>query len=281
MSLRKRVLHKLAAVAAAVSLAASPAQITPAKESSVLTKEQKDWTVYETLQDPIITNDLSNPQPHHPEEVRMGLEETMGTMLELLFPEIPGTRLLTFMPTFGKNKIHNTDIELKERESDHFRFFNYNPDNFLTPRTLEVLETEFEKDHRFFNEARFDEKFHFFLYNTARDYKQSNIMSLSTAEGSVGVTTWPLNLKMAVRFEGEESRLDEVIKHELFHAYTFHVGDFENLPVWWIEGSAKYWGEGDWSVTTQQVARDLYLNHPYWTTDQIDNTGSPILIYHY
>jgi len=239
--------------------------------------ENKEWVVEEIMQDDAMMADFIAFDDYK-ELLRPGLGDAIGSLMNFIFPEVPGTRHVMFLPygDWGRNRIHNPDIDFKLLESKHYELFTYNRDGYLDMHTLSLLENEFERNKEFFGFTAFPKKLEFFLYNNRRDYKQSNLASLPVLEFSAGLTSPSEGMRMVMPFAGEESQFKETLVHELFHAYSMSVaaahGKIGNLPLWFIEGTAEFVSEG-YGAQSERVVKDLYINAPEFNFTMINRFG--------
>ena len=238
---------------------------------------------------------IHNSEPWFQSEVLSSsssyIDETASLLMNLMFPELPGTSQVMFMPysLWGKSKVHDPSVQFKKYESAHMLLYTYDVDDYLVDRTLDLLEHEFKRNEHFFDFARFSEKFPFVLYNNRKDYQQSNFAPLGVLEGSGGMTSVDKKRRISIPYEQGETRFSSVVAHEFFHAYSITVAsELQTLesnlyqtppfPIWWIEGTAEYRSEGCHSEW-EPVLRDLFLHESGFHMSILNEIGPTLLVY--
>src|SRR5205809_1339805 len=180
---------------------------------------------------------------------------------------------------FGQNKVQYKNLDFKILKTEHFDIYFYPSEREgidiaarLSERWLARLERVFE--HRLRGRQPL------VLYASHTDFEQNNIIPGEMGEGTGGVTE-PLRRRIVLPFGGPLSDTDHVIGHELVHAFQFDIttnpnappgqNGAERLPLWCIEGMAKYLSLGPPDTTTAMWLRDAVRQEKLPSIDDLDN----------
>ncbi|MBI4818298.1 MAG: tolB protein precursor protein [Deltaproteobacteria bacterium] len=111
-------------------------------------------------------------------------------------------------------------------------------------------------------------RFPYVLYGSYREFAETNLFPIQ--EGILGITS-PRDLLLTLPYMGDNRLFARVSRHELTHQFTIQkVRDvarahdagtpLEELPLWFIEGLAEYYGAGELEDETLVHTRDLVVN---------------------
>ena len=175
-------------------------------------------------------------------------------MLELI--------LLTY---FGKNKIQYKDFDWKIAQSEHFKVFYYDGGEYLKDFAIAVLEEAFEEYKTIMPRIPRD-KIPVIIYNSAEDFRQTNVIFDLIDEG-VGGFTEVFKNRIVVPFFNSYEDFKHVLRHELVHAFQYEalsttgslLSNVGRIPHRDMEGMAEYVSNGC-DITGETFIRDLVLN---------------------
>ena len=148
---------------------------------------------------------------------------------------------------FGKNKVIIRDFDWKVTSTEHFDIHYYEDSRPWVNHTAKVLERAHDRITGDLN-APLKEKRSFFLYATANDMQQSNIVDVGDGVGGVAEM---FKDRFMVYADGSRAWLENVLPHEFTHIVQFSVlleGFWKSArilktliyPLWMLEGMAEY-----------------------------------------
>jgi hypothetical protein len=166
---------------------------------------------------------------------------------------------------FGQNKVQYRHFDFRIISSAHFDIYYYQGGDSLARRVLDLAEKTnvyltYEMGHVL------SKKIPIILYNSANDFRQTNVITEIIGEGTGGFTELLRN-RVVLPFTGSYSDLRHVVVHELVHAFMFDLlfggglgsfvggGAFFQVPLWFAEGYAEWLSEG-WSTEAEMFVRD-------------------------
>ncbi|MBI5243936.1 MAG: PD40 domain-containing protein [Elusimicrobia bacterium] len=148
---------------------------------------------------------------------------------------------------FGRNQVVRRDFDWKIVSTEHFDIHYYEDSAGLVPFAAGILERSYARLSRDLA-AGLKERRPFFLYASANDMQQSNIVEVGDGTGGV---TEPFKDRFIVYNDGSRHWLDTVASHELTHIFQFRIllsGFWKSArilksfvyPLWMLEGMAEY-----------------------------------------
>lgn len=168
---------------------------------------------------------------------------------------------------FGQNKINAIDSDWSMIRSMHFDvYFPKGRDDFGRLVTLMAEETYYniKEDLRFPMNFRVP----LIVYGTKMEFQDTNIVYPILVEG-IGGFTESLRNRVVVPFEGSYTKLEELLAHELTHAYTNAVNRSGSLlntmrptsfPFWFSEGLPEFLSIGGEDDYNNMFILDMVVN---------------------
>ena len=169
---------------------------------------------------------------------------------------------------FGKNKVTDEPFDWKIHRTEHFDIHYYPSGERLVPIMADIAEEAYEKHSEDFDHEIKD-RTPLILYQSHKDFQETNIILQEIHEG-IGGFAEIFKRRMVIPFTGSMEAFREVIFHELVHIFQYDIiyqkpaahiysGEFlYSPPIWFIEGSADYFGE-DNDTVGEMVLRDASL----------------------
>lgn len=169
---------------------------------------------------------------------------------------------------FGKNKVTDEPFDWKIHRTEHFDIHYYPSGERLVPIMADIAEEAYEKHSEDFDHEIKD-RTPLILYQSHKDFQETNIILQEIHEG-IGGFAEIFKRRMVIPFTGSMEAFREVIFHELVHIFQYDIiyqkpaahiysGEFlYSPPIWFIEGSADYFGE-DNDTIGEMVLRDASL----------------------
>lgn len=111
--------------------------------------------------------------------------------------------------------------------------------------------------------------FAYFLYSSYIEFLQTQLFPIQ--EGVLGVTS-PQSLELTLPYFGDQRLFEEVSTHELAHEFTLQKlltvaeeaglpdAPLEQMPLWFIEGSAEYYAKRGMDPEAEVLVRDMIIN---------------------
>ena len=169
---------------------------------------------------------------------------------------------------FGKNKVTDEPFDWKIHRTEHFDIHYYPSEERLVPIMADIAEEAYEKHSEDFDHEIKD-RTPLILYQSHKDFQETNIILQEIHEG-IGGFAEIFKRRVVIPFTGSMEAFREVIFHELVHIFQYDIiyqkpaahiysGEFlYSPPIWFIEGSADYFGE-DNDTIGEMVLRDASL----------------------
>ena len=177
-----------------------------------------------------------------------------------------------FAYNFGKNKIQNSKMEWKKIESLHFDIYYPSQNKEFGKLAVLMAEEAYYHLKKDFQRPIMN-RIPIILYKSHDDFEATNVIGALLGEGVGGFTETAHN-KVAVPFDGNYKKMEEVLTHELTHAYVNGINNnrsrlltMNNLPFWFQEGLPEFEAVHGESVYNNMFVIDLLLN------DRIGNLG--------
>lgn len=160
---------------------------------------------------------------------------------------------------YGKNKIQHKKIEWSVIESKHFDIHYVKGQDEFGQLTVLMAENAYYILNNFFKQP-LKNRIPIIVYSSKQDFHTTNIIYPLLSEG-VGGFTETLRNRVALPFDGSYKKFEEVLIHELTHAYINDIDNtflknplfssFSNyLPFWFSEGLPEFIsikGENDYN----------------------------------
>ncbi|MFC1785221.1 peptidase MA family metallohydrolase [Candidatus Neomarinimicrobiota bacterium] len=171
--------------------------------------------------------------------------------------------------SFGQNKVQYGDFDWKFIKSPHFNVYYYTEDIDLAEFTAEIAENAYEQISKHFR-WNLKKPVSILVYNSHKDFQQTNVTYSYLSEGIGGVTELFKN-RVVIPFEGSYEQFRHVIHHELVHAVVndmVYGGNIQSvvsgaqllrLPLWVSEGTCEYLSS-NWDTKADMIIRDMTVN---------------------
>jgi Tol biopolymer transport system component len=187
-------------------------------------------------------------------------------ILLLLFAAFSFTDLSAYY--YGQNKVNPSYTGWSQIETKHFDiYFPAGNDEFGKLAALLSEETYYylKRDFQFPAISRIP----IIFYGSQLEFQTTNIIYPLLSEG-IGGFTESLKNRVAIPFDGSYARLEQIITHELTHAYInaldtgtpgsfFYLRNY-NFPFWFTEGLPEYEAVGGEDINNKAYIMDLVIN---------------------
>ncbi|HNX00423.1 MAG TPA: hypothetical protein PKK33_03545, partial [Candidatus Cloacimonadota bacterium] len=181
--------------------------------------------------------------------------------------------------SYGQNKVQPVKEEWATIQTLHFDiYFPKGDDEFGKTAALMAEEAYYYLKQDFKTPLLI--RIPIIFYETHAQFQTTNVIYPLLSEG-VGGFTESLQNRVVIPFDGSYKKLEEVLTHELTHAYVnaldagfasnrfFSMGTI-NFPFWFSEGLPEYEAIGGYAVTNNMVLMDMILNDYLEPMDNID-----------
>ena len=166
---------------------------------------------------------------------------------------------------FGQNKIQARKINWAKMETMHFDiYFDENDPEFGKIAALMAEEAYYFLKQDLILPVR--KRIPLVFYPSHQDFETTNII-FPLLNDAVGGFTETARNRVAVPFDGSFLKLEEVLIHELTHAYLNELNrnniklvDFNSLPFWFSEGFPEFQSVQGKSVYNNMFIIDMLLN---------------------
>ena len=171
--------------------------------------------------------------------------------------------------SFGQNKVQYETFDWKFIKTPHFDIYYYTDDIELAEFAAKIAEDAYEQISKHFR-WNLKKTVSIIVYNSHKDFQQTNVVYSYMSEGIGGVTELFKN-RVVLPFEGSYEQFRHVLHHELVHAVVndmVYGGNAQSvisgaqllrLPLWVNEGIAEYLSL-NWDTKSDMVIRDMTVN---------------------
>lgn len=188
---------------------------------------------------------------------------------QFLYPQL-GFKYVQFLPNghLHQNKPRYGQFKWRILESVHFWIYTYDDSGLA-----EIYLTEAEKIYEEFSVKTkmnaFGSKIRVVIYNTAKDFEETNLVTSLVPDGLGGLTELIRWKRVVVAYRDSLDGFRNVLRHELYHRFQTEFLKLtltniftrrSGLPLWFMEGSAEYFGR-KWDAAGELIIRDGYLNN--------------------
>jgi outer membrane protein assembly factor BamB len=168
-------------------------------------------------------------------------------------------------PDFGKNKVQYRQFKWETYHSPHFTIFYYKDEEPSLQKVVSFAESAYDELSRQLN-FQIKEPVPLIFYATHSAFEQNNVL-LDFIDEATGAFAVPARSRMVLPIDLPDSRLITIVRHELTHVFQFKMlfgGSLaraltSNLPQWFIEGMASYFGRDETS-RDKMFLRDAVVN---------------------
>jgi len=179
---------------------------------------------------------------------------------------------------FGQNKVNAEKTNWTVIQTMHFDIYvPKGNDEFVRLAALMAEETYYylKNDFQFPLTVRIP----LIIYSSQLEFQTTNIIYPLLSEG-VGGFTESLKNRVALPFDGSYTKFEQVLTHELTHAYingltsgtpgSFFDLSTRNFPFWFAEGLPEYEAVGGNDVSNNNYIMDMVLNDRIGALNQAD-----------
>jgi hypothetical protein len=184
---------------------------------------------------------------------------------------VAGAAVPTALPAqyFGQNKVQYRHFDFKIIQTEHFDVYYYPQERAAALDAARMAERSYVRLSRILHH-QFQGRKPIILYASHSEFQQTNATSEPLGEGTGGFTE-PYKHRIVMPITGSYADLEEVLQHELVHAFQFDVysrgrpgGGIQTLinvnpPGWFMEGMAAYLSRGGVEPETAMWLRDAAL----------------------
>jgi Tol biopolymer transport system component len=180
---------------------------------------------------------------------------------------------------FGQNKVQYKGFDFKIIQTEHFEVYYYAQERPAALDAARMAERAYARLSRVLHH-QFQSRKPIILYASHSDFQQTNAIGEEIGEGTGGVTEF-FKHRMVMPFTGSYADLEEVLQHEMVHAFQYDVysrgrpgGGVQTLvtvnpPGWFMEGMAAYLSRGGIDPETAMWLRDASLEGDLPTIEQL------------
>jgi len=170
---------------------------------------------------------------------------------------------------YGKNKVTYDEFDWEYLKTEHFDVFYYDGGRKLAEFAAPIAENQIDRLSKLFN-WNMSTRVPLLLYNSHREFQQTNVVQSYMTEGVQGVTELFKN-RAVVAFDGDYHEFWHVLRHELLHVYIneyIYGGSIQSVisgrirtevPLWMHEGLAEYVSV-KWDTRADMIIRDLVIS---------------------
>jgi len=181
---------------------------------------------------------------------------------------------------FGQNQVQYRHFDFKILKTQHFDVYYYPEEKTAAEYVGRLGERWWIRLSKLFNHT-IRSRQPVMLYASASDFRQTNVVQ-GMGEGTGGVTEGMMR-RIVMPAAGPLAETSHVLGHELVHAYQYDIaskgargrgpmgGNFERLPLWFVEGLAEYLSLGPVDSQTAMWLRDAVQSKKLPTLKQLGN----------
>ncbi len=223
------------------------------------------------------------------------LGDAIDDVFGVLYPEID-FKYIQDLPNghMHKNKPRYRKGDWRILESQHFKIYTYGESNELAEFYLSEAEKIYEEFSREMKMNAFSEKIKVIIYDSVRDFEETNILPGLIPEGLGGLTEMIKRKRVVVAFRDSPVGFRALLRHELTHRYQAELLESNKSgsqvggnppPLWFMEGHAEHRARSR-DVCGELIVRDGYLNNSlasvnddYWPTHLVYSQGPVVCRY--
>jgi WD40 repeat protein len=165
---------------------------------------------------------------------------------------------------FGQNKIAYDEFDWQIYRSTHFQLYFYSKERGSLDKVASYAESAYDEVSRTLN-YQIPHPIPLIFYSSHAEFEQTNTLLDFIDEGT-GAFALPTRDRMVLPIDYPDPLLQSVIQHELTHVFQFELlfgGNFlramtSNIPQWFMEGMASYFGH-DETDRSRMYLRDAVI----------------------
>jgi len=210
----------------------------------------------------------------------------LKTYLILIFILLCFSTQLSGQFYFGKNKVNYEVFNWNVLETEHFKIYFYDEEDWLAKIAAHYIEESYDFLADRFNHHIF-KKTPFIIYSLPNFFTQTNIVPQILPESVAGFTEF-FKGRMVVPYDGSLYEFLRVVQHELVHVFTYSklekvLRDHRKFnlygpPLWFTEGIAEYWSR-PWSTEADMMIADLMISGNFIDYNNIYVINNTFLMY--
>lgn len=165
---------------------------------------------------------------------------------------------------FGTNKVQYRRFDWRTLRGEHVDLYFYPEEEELARVALTYAEDSYrELEARFRNSVV--SRIPLVVYASHYDFEQTNLLPFTPPEGLLGFTEFGRS-RVALPFRGSYAEFRHTIKHEMVHVFQLARARLNgrlyprlrglSFPLWWTEGTAEYFSEGQ-DTQDEMLVRDI------------------------
>ena len=186
---------------------------------------------------------------------------------------------------FGRNKVQYEDFDWKVLKTEHFNIYYYGEFEEIASIGAKYAEDAYNEHKVKFNNV-VTRRIPLIFYNTHTHFQQTNTTAGFIPEGVGGFFEF-IKGRVVIPFFGDLRKFKHVIRHELVHVFMMNKvynvlreRRFQTTKVphlWFIEGIAEYWSEGEPDTQGEMVLRDAIINNVFIPLEQLYLLGGYLM----
>ena len=179
---------------------------------------------------------------------------------------------------FGQSKVDYTSFDFKTLISENFKLYYYGKDS-LAKDFIHNAERWYSLHQRILKDTiKYQNPI--ILYSDHADFQQNNVIS-GISPGTGGVTESTKN-RVIMPYTFHKGSTQHVLGHELVHAFQYNtfrthdslsLNNFNNIPLWIIEGMAEFLSIGRLDPNTAMWIRDAVQGDFFPSIDILSRGG--------
>ncbi len=180
--------------------------------------------------------------------------------------------------SYGQNKVQKSKIDWKVLETKHFDIHYTKQDDLFGQTIAYIAESAYYHLNSYFK-MPLQRRVPIIIYQSKQEFQTTNIIYPLLTEG-VGGFTESVRNRVVVPFDGSYKKFEEVLIHELTHAYVNDISgsflrnplfdnNFSYLPFWFSEGLPEYLSIGGDDAYNNMFVLDLVLNDRLYPINNI------------
>lgn len=168
---------------------------------------------------------------------------------------------------FGQNKIAYDQFDWQIYRSTHFQIYFYSKEKGSLEKVASFAESAYDELSRSLN-YQIPHPIPLIFYSSHSEFEQTNT-ELDFIDEGTGAFALPSRDRMVLPVDMPDAYLQTVIQHELTHIFEFELlfqGNFlravtSNIPQWFMEGLASYYGHDETNRSRMYLRDAVITDH--------------------